>query len=498
MSVCQWYVSVVCVGGLSVGGLCRWSQCRWSVSVVCCRWSVSVVSVSVVCVGGQCQWSVSVVSVSVVSVSVVCCQWSVSVVSVSVVCVGGLCRWSVSVVCCQWYVSVVCVGGLSVGGLCRWSVSVVDVCGQCQWSVSVVSVSVVCCQWYVSVVCVGGQCQWSVSVVSVSVVSVSVVCCQWSVSVVSVSVVCCQWYVSVVCVGGLSVGGLCRWSVSVVDVCGTEAVFTAGCAVKDYGNLTFEEVVDDGQVGVVKHVQAVGGANQSLSEAVQKVKTEGNTPVMLGGDDSLAIGSIHGHVGGLSVVWVDAHADINTPLSTPTGNLHGQAASYLIQELQAKIPNLPGFSWLQPCVGARDLVYMDPQERHILKLHGVKVSAMPQVDQLGIARVMEETCDYLLARKPIHLSYDIDAIDGVPFAVTWVKGTPAAGGLTYKEGLYITECLCETGLLSAVDLVEVNPLRGQNEQEVQFTVSTAVDLLLGCYGCRREGNLPLEYVLPEP
>lgn len=277
-----------------------------------------------------------------------------------------------------------------------------------------------------------------------------------------------------------------------------------GCAVKDYGNLTFEDV-DDEPVSLVKCERAVGSANRRLSEAVQAVKKDGHTSVMLGGDHSLAIGSIHGHsvaVGELSVVWVDAHADINTPLSSPTGNIHGQPMSYLLHELHSKVPALPNFSWIKPCVSAKDLVYIglrdvDPGEHYILKLLGVKVFSMTQVDQLGVARVMEETCDYLSARvkKPIHLSYDIDAIDP---SVTPATGTPAVGGLTYREGIYITEHLCQTGLLSGVDMVEVNPLRGRTEEDVRSTVNTAVDVLLGCFGRLREGNHPPDYRLPEP
>lgn len=278
-----------------------------------------------------------------------------------------------------------------------------------------------------------------------------------------------------------------------------------GCTVKDYGNLTFEDIGVDEPLGLLKSVRAVGGANYRLSEAMQAVKKDGHTAVMLGGDHSLAIGSIHGHsaaVGELSVVWVDAHADLNTPLTTYTGNFHGQPMSYLLHELQSKIPDLPNFSWLKPCVSASDLVYIglrdvDPAEHYILKLLGVKAFSMSEVDRLGVARVMEETCDYLSARgkKPIHLSYDIDAIDP---SVTPATGTPVFGGLTYREGLYIAEHISQTGLLSAVDLVEVNPLRGQTDADVQSTVNTAVDVLLACFGRLREGNHPPDFCLPEP
>ncbi|XP_061565156.1 arginase-1 [Cololabis saira] len=284
-----------------------------------------------------------------------------------------------------------------------------------------------------------------------------------------------------------------------------EGLQQLGCEVKDYGNLTFEDVADETALGRLKSVRAVGGANQRLSAAVKVAKQDGHTAVVLGGDHSLAIGSIHGHsaaVGPLSVMWVDAHADVNTPLTSETGNLHGQPLSYLLHELQSKVPALPNFSWLKPCVSARDVVYVglrdvDPAEHYILKLLGMKVFSMSQVDQLGIARVMEESCDYLCSRakKPIHLSYDIDAIDP---SVTPATGTPVVGGLTYREGVYIAEHLSQTGLLSAVDLVEVNPLRGPTDGAVQSTASTAVHVLLGCFGRLREGNHLPDYRLPDP
>ncbi|KAF3853039.1 hypothetical protein F7725_013727 [Dissostichus mawsoni] len=134
---------------------------------------------------------------------------------------------------------------------------------------------------------------------------------------------------------------------------------------------------------------------------------------------NLAIGSIHGHaaaVGDLSVLWVDAHADINTPLSSGTGNIHGQPMSYLLHELQ---------------------------DHYLLKRLGVKVFSMTEVDQLGVAKVMEETCDYLsdneetdppeLRRgrhRPVGDAGDRD---------------PVAGGLTYREGVYIAEHIAQTG-----------------------------------------------------
>nr|AFJ20201.2 arginase-1 [Clarias batrachus] len=277
------------------------------------------------------------------------------------------------------------------------------------------------------------------------------------------------------------------------------------CMVKDYGNLIFEEVSNDHPFGTTKQPRAVGLANKQVADAVQRVKNDGYTCVMLGGDHSLAIGSIHGHAAcrpELSVVWVDAHADINTPLTSPTGNIHGQPMSYLIHELHNKIPVMPNFSWIQPCVTAKDIVYIglrdvDPEEHYILKHLGIKTFSMTEVDSLGIARVMEQTCDHIFSKikKPIHLSYDIDALDP---SLAPATGTPVIGGLTYREGIYITEYLCQTGLLSAIDIVEVNPKLAKREEEAQLTASVAVDLVLGCFGRVREGSHRADYKIPEP
>ncbi|KAM9462496.1 arginase-1 [Clarias gariepinus] len=278
-----------------------------------------------------------------------------------------------------------------------------------------------------------------------------------------------------------------------------------GCIVKDYGNLIFKEVSNDHPFGTTKQPRAVGLANKQVADAVQRVKNDSYTCVMLGGDHSLAIGSIHGHAAcrpELSVVWVDAHADINTPLTSPTGNIHGQPMSYLIHELHNKIPIMPNFSWIQPCLTAKDIVYIglrdvDPEEHYILKHLGIKTFSMTEVDSLGIARVMEQTCDHIFSKikKPIHLSYDIDALDP---SLAPATGTPVIGGLTYREGIYITEYLCQTGLLSAIDIVEVNPKLAKKEEEAQLTASVAVDLVLGCFGRVREGSHRDDYKIPEP
>ncbi|XP_052501924.1 arginase-1 [Budorcas taxicolor] len=276
------------------------------------------------------------------------------------------------------------------------------------------------------------------------------------------------------------------------------------CDVKDYGDLSFADNLDDSPFQRVKNPRCVGKANEKLADVVAEVKKTGRISLVLGGDHSLAIGSISGHARvhpDLCVIWVDAHTDINTPLTTASGNLHGQPVSFLVKELKEKMPEVPGFHWLAPCISAKDIVYIglrdvDPGEHYILKTLGIKYFSMTEVDKLGIGKVMEETFSYLLGRKkrPIHLSFDVDGLDP---SFTPATGTPVQGGLTYREGLYITEEIYKTGLLSGLDIMEVNPSLGKTPEEVTRTVNTTVAITMACFGVAREGNhKPIDYLRP--
>ncbi|XP_078262475.1 arginase-2, mitochondrial [Rhinoraja longicauda] len=267
-----------------------------------------------------------------------------------------------------------------------------------------------------------------------------------------------------------------------------------GWKLHDYGDLNFTTVPNDVSYKNVHHPRTVGLANQTLTAAVSRAVGEGHISVMLGGDHSLGIGSVHGHAKqrpDLGVIWVDAHCDLNTPLTSPSGNLHGQPVSFLIKELHDKIPSLPGFSWVTPCISAKDLVYIgvrdvDPAEYYILKHLGIKYFSMKEVDQLGIKKVMEKTFDHLIGKKrPLHLSFDVDAIDP---SLAPATGTPVIGGLTYREGMYIAEEIHNTGMLSAMDLVEVNPKLANTAEELNATVNIAVDVISFSLGQAREGS----------
>uniref|UniRef100_A0A667Z1J6 Arginase n=1 Tax=Myripristis murdjan TaxID=586833 RepID=A0A667Z1J6_9TELE len=264
--------------------------------------------------------------------------------------------------------------------------------------------------------------------------------------------------------------------------------------VHDFGDLSFPRLEKDEPFMHVPFPRTVGTANKLLSGAVSSAVGAGHTLVMLGGDHSLAIGSVAGHAQqcpDLCLIWVDAHADVNTPLTSPSGNLHGQSVAFMLKELQDKMPDIPGFSWMKPFLSSRDLVYIglrdvDPGELCILKNLGIQYFSMRDIDRLGIQRVMEVTLDHLLARKqrPIHLSFDIDAFDP---SLAPATGTPVNGGLTYREGIYIPEEIHNTGLLSAMDLVEVNPVLGASREAVEATAALAVDVIASSLGQTRLG-----------
>uniref|UniRef100_A0A3Q2YCA8 Arginase n=1 Tax=Hippocampus comes TaxID=109280 RepID=A0A3Q2YCA8_HIPCM len=295
-------------------------------------------------------------------------------------------------------------------------------------------------------------------------------------------------------------------------------------AVHDFGDLTFHYPEMDEPYMNVKFPRTVGAATKKLSGAVSRAVGAGHTLVMLGGDHSLGIGSVAGHAQqcpDLCVIWVDAHADVNTPETSPSGNLHGQPVAFMLKELRDKVrrsqvrnveddsstavpsqlylfvhvptqvPDLPGFSWVKPFLSCRDLVYIglrdvDPGEYHILKNLGIQYFTMRDIDRLGIQRVTEVALDHVLARKqrPIHLSFDIDAFDP---SLAPATGTPVNGGLTYREGIYITEEVHNTGLLSVMDMVEVNPVVGSTRAAVEATASLAVDVIASSLGQTREG-----------
>ncbi len=219
----------------------------------------------------------------------------------------------------------------------------------------------------------------------------------------------------------------------------------------------------------MKNPRSVSAVTEKLAGQVYEQAREGRMVLTLGGDHSIAIGTIAGTAKAIreryngrkeiAVIWVDAHADINTPEISDSGNIHGMPVAFATG--LAKSDKRDMFGWIgdDQLLSTTKLVYIglrdvDRGEKKILRDHGIKAFSMHDIDRHGIGRIMEMALAHVGTDTPIHLSFDVDALDPMWAPST---GTPVRGGLTLREGDYIAECVHESGQLVAMDLVEVNP-----------------------------------------
>ncbi len=207
---------------------------------------------------------------------------------------------------------------------------------------------------------------------------------------------------------------------------------------------------------------------------------EGTIALTIGGDHSLAMATVPAAFRGparcSAVVWIDAHADLNTPAGSPSGNVHGMPVAQLLGLPEHGADGIwGGGRLLQP----EQLVYIglrsvDPPEREVITELGIKAFSMSEIDRLGMARVFEETREYLEPFASWHVSLDADAVD--PLHAPGV-GTPVPGGLTYREAHLLMESLAAHGRVASVDLVEVNPILDSRNQTAETMKGLALSLL---------------------
>ncbi|PVU88069.1 hypothetical protein BB559_005711 [Furculomyces boomerangus] len=241
---------------------------------------------------------------------------------------------------------------------------------------------------------------------------------------------------------------------------------------------------EDPQIFNAKNPIWVSEFNKHLSEQVATECRAGNRTVVVGGDHSVAIGSINGTTSvygdDMCLVWIDAHPDIHKLDTTESGNIHGCPVS-----LSLGIEKNSTFGWVVPRIKKERLVYIglrdvDPKEAMIIRENKIKAFSMTDVDRYGIGKVVEMALDHVNPNRdlPIHLSFDVDAMDPT---VTPATGTPVRGGLTFREGHYVCEAIAETNCLVSMDLVEVNPFLG-NEAERDQTVTVGCSLIRSAFG----------------
>ncbi len=255
-----------------------------------------------------------------------------------------------------------------------------------------------------------------------------------------------------------------------------------GHTVHDIGNLVVPQP-ESQPLGnsKLKYLGPIVQVCEELAKVVTETLEAGEFPLVLGGDHSIALGSIagvtrmHKNVG---VIWIDAHADFNTYETTPSGNIHGMILAASVGIGESRLTNMGGWSPKVNkqnivIVGARDL---DPNEQVRLREHAIRVFTMSDIDQKGISDVMRQAITIAgQGNDGIHLSLDMDALD--PKEAPGV-GTPVKGGLTYREAHLAMEMIADSKQLVAMDVVEVNPILDRENA----TALLAVELVLSALG----------------
>jgi arginase len=276
---------------------------------------------------------------------------------------------------------------------------------------------------------------------------------------------------------------------------GPSAIRIAGVA--DRLTELGHKVVDEGDIVIknmeelkVGHERArylgeIARAAAIIARKIQRIMGLGHFPLVLGGDHSIAVGTVSGIAAHaqrqdqrVGLLWIDAHGDINTPETSPSGNIHGMPLAALLGFGAGELTGVAGPPpKVHPAnvalVGIRSL---DAGEKKRLKETGVQVHTMSDIDRHGVHRVMQKA----LARVTdgtdyVHVSFDLDAVD--PTVAPGV-GTPVKGGLDYREAHLIMEVLADAGVMTSLEMVEVNPILDQGNASAAF----AVELVQSAFG----------------
>jgi arginase len=274
---------------------------------------------------------------------------------------------------------------------------------------------------------------------------------------------------------------------SAIRIAGLEtALRELGHTVVDDGDITIKnmEALKVGDVHA-RYLPEIVRASALACKKVDRIMSRGHFPLILGGDHSIAAGTVSGIAAfarragkRIGLLWVDAHGDINTPDTSPTGNIHGMPVASLLGYGPDPLTGLGGrFTKVDPknvaLVGIRSL---DEGEKRRLRETGVQVHTMSDIDRHGIHRAMKKALARITdGTDYVHVSFDLDAVD--PTVAPGV-GTPVKGGLDYREAHLIMELLHDSGVMTSLEMVEVNPILDQGNASAAF----AVELVQSAFG----------------
>ena len=261
-----------------------------------------------------------------------------------------------------------------------------------------------------------------------------------------------------------------------------ERIKKLGYNVIDQGDIFIPRVEEPRENELnLKRLDEVVQVSEELAEKVSTIIKEGRFPLVFGGDHSIALGTIAGiaqHKKNLGVIWYDAHGDLNTGETSPSGNIHGMPLAASLGIGHERLTNIAGFApKIKPenvvIIGARDL---DEGEKKLIKELGIKVYTMHEIDRMGMTKVMEEAVKYVSnGTDGVHLSLDLDGLD--PHDAPGV-GTPVIGGISYRESHLAMEILAEADIITSCEFVEVNPILDQKNT----TANVAVALMGSLFG----------------
>jgi arginase len=260
-----------------------------------------------------------------------------------------------------------------------------------------------------------------------------------------------------------------------------ERLTSLGYRVRDAGNVetAVPEATSPGDERA-RFLPEIKETCERIAALVATAATAGDLPLVLGGDHSVALGtlgglaSVHGPGG---VLWIDAHPDVNTPETSPSGNIHGMPLAAALGLAGAEFES---DAWPLPAVDPRRVALigirqLDEGERRLLRDAGVRVFTMSEIDRIGIERAVRESLDRISGSGFVHVSLDMDVLD--PDVAPGV-GTPVRGGLTYREAHLALELVAESGLAGSLEVVEVNPILDRENT----TALTAVELVASALG----------------
>lgn len=257
-----------------------------------------------------------------------------------------------------------------------------------------------------------------------------------------------------------------------------ESLEELGYTVTDLGNARtpIPETVEKG--GKLQRLGAIREVCAEIAEETKRMVENGLFPIVLGGDHSVSIGTVSGvaSAGRTGVIWLDAHADFNTPETSPSGNVHGMPLATLAGRGH---PDLVGIGGEGAKVRAEDVIIIglrsvDRDEQRLLGEAGVRVYTMKEIDAYGVARVVRRAIEDLSHLDRVHLSFDLDALD--PEIAPGV-GTPVRGGLSYREAHLVMELINEAGIVTSLDVVEVNPILDSRNGTAELAVELVASLM---------------------